>query len=1179
MDFLGKTLGSYRIDRLLGEGGMGAVYQAFDLTLQREVAIKLIHPHYARRSEFRERFTQEARLMARLDHPGIVKVYILGKEGDLLYLPMEFIRGGNLRQLLDKLIQQRKWLPLNEAVLLMRQLCQTVNYAHEHGVLHRDIKPDNLMLKPEPTEGLPFRVVLTDLGLAKLLQGLGMTQEGMQVGTPSYMSPEQSVGRNTDARSDVYALGILLYQLAVGRLPFPIRTTMEAVRYHTREQPPSPRSIRPDLPEALERVILKCLEKLPGSRYASAAIMADALKGIASFPATTPDQRTQPDSSLSTVYDHSLIEAAKPQSTSLMTMFDGGSLPPRGESIFVGKSIPPSSQTRIQVVYRDKTAQVFPLRSGTVTIGRGPNNDIPVSDPKVSSRHAQVSWDGMEYHVMDLGSTNGTYLDNTRLLAGIQEVWRANQSLRIGDVWLRLIRPAADASQGPGIGSGISSMRSRAGSNFYKSSGTGFISVAISPQQLSVVPGESVAATLSLLNQSPNVDHYSLSITGIPNSWITSLPTNVQLMPGEQTDVSLSLLIPRSPQSRAGQHPIVLRVSSQRDTGQFVEVKLTLAIAAYSQFKTELQPQRLRAGQPGHLSISNHGNAPESFNVQFTDAAGDLSFETSQPHLQVGPGETTLVSFHSKEKQPRWIGAEKLYPLAVKVNPAKGESQTLHADLASRGVIPIWVPAITFLLCLALVGAVTWMILQGQANQVPTDPAIPGTGADGNPTNINPGSPTTFTPWPESTTSTTPTSQSAAQTTKAITAFVFTGSTASGVINEAAHTIAVTVPSGTNVAALIPNITHTGASISPNSGVSQNFTSPVAYTVTAADGSSQTYIVTVTVAAQTTKAITAFIFNGPAVSGVINEATHTIMITVPSGTNVNSLVPNITHTGASINPSSGAVQNFTSPVIYTVTAADGSTQAYTVTVTRAASANADLSNLVFSTGGLNPVFGSGTTNYTQSVPNSVTGLTVIPIAADATANIRVNDGTVASGSTSNLIPVNVGNNTINITVIAQDGTTTRTYSVTVTRAVDYAVQVRNTQYQLSSSQVVPLVDGKFEQGTSGNVDFISVHLLDFIAVADLNANGTQEVVVLISENYGGSGTFIYLTVYENINESLSFKTSILVDDRALLHALSIQNNEILLDATIHGPDDPLCCPMVRKTLHYRYADNKLQLMG
>ncbi|HLO18095.1 MAG TPA: DUF5018 domain-containing protein, partial [Anaerolineales bacterium] len=177
----------------------------------------------------------------------------------------------------------------------------------------------------------------------------------------------------------------------------------------------------------------------------------------------------------------------------------------------------------------------------------------------------------------------------------------------------------------------------------------------------------------------------------------------------------------------------------------------------------------------------------------------------------------------------------------------------------------------------------------------------------------------------------------APSTTKAITAFSFASPAVGGVINEAAHTIAVTVPSGTNVTALVPTITHTGASINPASGVAQNFTNPLTYTVTAADGSTQAYTVTVTVApASSTKAITAFSFASPIANSVINETAHTIAVTVPSGTNVTALVPTITHTGASINPASGMAQNFTSPVTYTVTAADGTTQPYTVTVTVAA---------------------------------------------------------------------------------------------------------------------------------------------------------------------------------------------------------------------------------------------------
>ncbi|HEY3477091.1 MAG TPA: protein kinase, partial [Anaerolineales bacterium] len=642
-ELIGKTLGNYRMDRLLGEGGMGSVYQAYDLALQREVAIKLIHPHLARREDFRERFIQEARMMARLDHPGIVRVYVLGREGDLLFLPMEFIKGGNLRQLLDRLIQEKKWLPLNEALLLVKQLCQVVDYAHRHGVLHRDIKPANLMLKPEPTDGLPFRVILTDLGLAKLLEGLGITQEGTSLGTPAYMSPEQASGRPTDPRSDVYSLGILLYELAVGRLPFAIRSITEATRYHTEVPPPAPRTIRPELPEALERVILKALEKEPDKRYASAAGLAEVLSGSLSFATEIIDRANQDSASLVTEYQASMVAAPGPAAASLMTFLGSEPVGPRGSSVFGDQSIAPSSQTRIQIVHKEHTAKTLTLPSGTITIGRGKDNHIVLDDDRVSRRHAQITWDGLEYHVMDLNSSNGTYLENAKLLAGMSEIFRPGQNLRIGDTWLRLIPPATQTS-------GASQPRSMAGgSPGFAHSSAGLVGVSVEPKQLTVEAGGSATITLSLLNQSPNVDHFSISLTGIPADWVTSLPAGVQLMPKEQKEAAFDLHVPRSPQSQAGPHPIKIKVTSQRDPSESVEVKLVLTVAGYSQFSSELEPQKIRSGQTARLIVSNQGNLQEVFSIQFKDAANELAFQPPQIQMRVPAGETAAAEFQVQE--------------------------------------------------------------------------------------------------------------------------------------------------------------------------------------------------------------------------------------------------------------------------------------------------------------------------------------------------------------------------------------------------------------------------------------------------------------------------------------------------------------------------------------------------
>src|SRR3989337_2567561 len=229
---IGHSLGRYRVVTLLGEGGMGAVFKGHDATLQRDVAIKVLHPHIARQKDFQERFLHEARTPARLDHPGIVKVYDFGLSDDHLYIVMELIPGANLGKLLNDLKAQGKWIVLPESVELIRQVCLAVDYAHRHGILHRDLKPESIMLKPEPSEGLPYRPVLTDLGLANLGKEGFETREGTSMGIPAYMSPEQALGQPTDSRSDVYSLGILLFELAVGRLPFPAKALTQA--------PPSP---------------------------------------------------------------------------------------------------------------------------------------------------------------------------------------------------------------------------------------------------------------------------------------------------------------------------------------------------------------------------------------------------------------------------------------------------------------------------------------------------------------------------------------------------------------------------------------------------------------------------------------------------------------------------------------------------------------------------------------------------------------------------------------------------------------------------------------------------------------------------------------------------------------------------------------------------------------------------
>ena len=189
-ELIGKAMNRYELTSLLGEGGMGAVFKARDLSLQRDVAVKVMHPRFAQQPKFRERFQQEARAAARLDHPGIVKVLDFDQTDGHIYLVMELVPGESLRHVLDNLGATDQsspaphWMPVAEAIQLVRQVCLAADYAHSQGVFHGDIKPNNIILKPESADGLPYRPVLTDFGLASLAEEQLVGLQGLSIGTP-----------------------------------------------------------------------------------------------------------------------------------------------------------------------------------------------------------------------------------------------------------------------------------------------------------------------------------------------------------------------------------------------------------------------------------------------------------------------------------------------------------------------------------------------------------------------------------------------------------------------------------------------------------------------------------------------------------------------------------------------------------------------------------------------------------------------------------------------------------------------------------------------------------------------------------------------------------------------------------------------------------------------------------
>jgi serine/threonine-protein kinase len=275
MTWVGQTLsGRYRIEELLGQGGMSSVYKATDPNLRRTVAIKLIHPHLSSDPDFLRRFEDEAAMVGQLRHENIIQVYDFNHEGDVYYMVLEYLPGETLESRLKHLNEMNQKMDPAEAVKDIAQVCDAVQYAHDKGLIHRDIKPANIMLS------VYGKAVLMDFGIARMVGGGQHTATGAVIGTAKYMSPEQITGEKIDGRSDIYSLGVTLFEAVSGKPPFEADSVMTLMMMHINDPVPDIHQLQPHVPEGLVLAIDKAMEKKPENRYQTAAEMAAALRGV-----------------------------------------------------------------------------------------------------------------------------------------------------------------------------------------------------------------------------------------------------------------------------------------------------------------------------------------------------------------------------------------------------------------------------------------------------------------------------------------------------------------------------------------------------------------------------------------------------------------------------------------------------------------------------------------------------------------------------------------------------------------------------------------------------------------------------------------------------------------------------------------------------------------------------------
>lgn len=372
MSLVGESLGNYKVEKTIGRGSMAEVYLATHRDEGYPVAIKVVHSHLMSEKSFLNRFEREAQVLTQLEHPHIVSVYEFKSSREIAYLVMEYLQAGTLEDKLKAYTDRGEKFPISQALRIMEQVASAVDYAHEHGLVHRDLKPANILFRDN---GDP---VLTDFGLAFLMDHTRLSASNTITGTPAYLSPEQAKGQPSDARSDIYALGIILYELLTGYPPFQ-GNVISVVMKHISEAPPSLWILGRYVPKQVEDVIMKTLEKEPYKRYQSAQVMLRSFREA--IEKTMPEELPKEELLVEAVEETFQVTA---EAESVLEPEKEGSQTPAVTSTF---TIPPDSG---EAVATQEQINEVPSRvavQGTAPVGLATTYPTPGRKKKI-----QTNW-------------------------------------------------------------------------------------------------------------------------------------------------------------------------------------------------------------------------------------------------------------------------------------------------------------------------------------------------------------------------------------------------------------------------------------------------------------------------------------------------------------------------------------------------------------------------------------------------------------------------------------------------------------------------------------------------------------------------------------------------------------------------------------------------------------------
>jgi serine/threonine protein kinase len=687
LELVGRTVGGYELKTYLGASETGDVYRGVHTESGGTAAVKIIHDALAYDQFFETGFAEQTALLAALQHPQLVTTLEAGSDDEFLFAAMEWLPDGTLRNLLQRR-GEGDAMPLRLGLELIRQTAVGLEYIHALRLVHGGIKPNNLLLQRRGDgQGAEYSVKIGDTILAWL--GLH-SDSGLEIWPDTLiyaMPPERCQGLELDHRADLYALGVILYEIATGSPPFEAKTLDAAVYRHVYTEPIPPRQIAPALPPALEQIILRCLAKRPADRFPTAAALAAALQELLETEALAP----------------------RPQLASLI-------LAPSSAPAIDGPFTP-------QVSALDQYGRGFAARELTgegLRIGRAPDNDIVLQSEAVEPRHLQLDWDGTSVLATNISTKSEASIGGSGLAPGETRQWAWDAPMRLGPFWLRVEvipvtegRPSAPAvAPESALAEDEPRRQEPAEPEVSPERLSPRIGVGLDQEALTLTPGRPATFRVNLANLGNLVDHFTVSVEQIPQQWIVGPPPVVQLNPGAQGVVTLNVLVPQSPEHRAGIYPATIRVRSRESANESNIAPAVWTVQPYASSSFDMRPKRLRRRLKGRyrVTVRNSGNAPARYALSAADDDEALGYQFAQDVLALEPGASASTQLIVRPLRAKLYGRSEIHSFNVRMRPAdaEGEPSSTMAQFEQAAVVPRWSLALLTLV-LAAVAVGMWL--------------------------------------------------------------------------------------------------------------------------------------------------------------------------------------------------------------------------------------------------------------------------------------------------------------------------------------------------------------------------------------------------------------------------------------------------------------------------------------